>query len=237
MSGAILEGVRAGYGRLRRRVVLDGLDLTAAHGQVTAVVGANGVGKTTVFRVLLGFLSPWGGRVEVYGRPPAALRRRRGLGYLPESVALPVGFTASSLLREGARLAGLRGEHAEEAVCAVAAESGLEGFLDTPVETLSKGTGRRAALAFVRLGDPPLLLLDEPLSGLDPRSRAGLRSAIEAAARTAAVIVASHDLDEVERTADVVYVLDRGRVIRRLERRDLVGADLERIVLDSRPLE
>jgi ABC-2 type transport system ATP-binding protein len=236
-DGASLEAVRAGYGLLRRRVVLDGLDLIAAPGEVTAVVGANGVGKTTMFRVLLGFLSPWTGRVDVCGKAPAALRRRRGIGYMPESVALPVGFTAETLLREGARLAGLRGAEADAAVEAAASEAELEGSLRKPLESLSKGTGRRVALAYVRLGNPPLLLLDEPLSGLDPRSRVLLRSTIAAAARSATVIVASHDLGEVERTARVVYVLDRGRVIRRLEADEVAGADLEKIVLQTKSVE
>jgi ABC-type multidrug transport system ATPase subunit len=200
-------------------------------------VGANGVGKTTLFRVLLGFLTPWEGRVRVCGQSPGALRRRRGIGYLPESVALPSGYTLDGLLREGARLAGLRGERAEASVRAALSEVGLESARSRALGTFSKGMGRRAALAYARLGTPPLLLLDEPLSGLDPRSRAALRATIAAAAQDATVIVASHDLGEVERTAQVVYVLHRGRVVRRLEARELPGVDLEGIVLETEPLE
>jgi ABC-type multidrug transport system ATPase subunit len=232
-----LQGVRAGYGVLRRRVVLDGLDLEASPGQVTAVVGPNGVGKTTMFRVLLGFLGPWEGRVEVCGRPPNALRRHQGIGYLPESVALPAGYTLHALLREGARLSKIPQDRAVAEVEAAIDGSGLSESRDTPLSTLSKGMGRRAALAYARLGSPPLLLLDEPLSGLDPRSRARLREAIASASRQTTILVASHDLAEVQRTADVVYVMDRGRVVRKLEAHELPNVDLEGIVLDAEPLE
>jgi ABC-type multidrug transport system ATPase subunit len=232
-----LKGVRAGYGQLRRRVVLDGVDLAASSGQVTAIVGPNGAGKTTLFRVLLGFITPWEGQVDVAGRTPRQSRGRHGVGYLPESVTLPAGFTLGGLLREGARLAGMRGSRAETAIEAALESSGLGAAYQRPLSTFSKGMGRRAALAYVTLGAPPLLLLDEPLSGLDPRSRARLRETIEASADEATVLLASHDLSEVQRMAHVVLILDQGRVVRRLEAAELADADLERIVLEADPSE
>jgi ABC-type multidrug transport system ATPase subunit len=237
MDGVSLQGVRAGYGVLRRQIVLENVDLQASPGHVTALVGPNGVGKTTMLRVVMGFLAPWAGEVQVCGSPPDALRRRRGIGYLPESVALPPGYTLQGLLREGARLSRLRGSEADAAVDAAIEASALAGARDRPLETFSKGMGRRAALAYARLGNPPVLLLDEPLSGLDPRSRARLRDAIDSVARDSTVLIASHDLTEVQRSADVAYVMHRGRVVRRLGSHELPGVDLERIVLDAEPLQ
>lgn len=232
--GVRLDGVSAGYrSRWRRRRVLDGLDLHAEAGEVTAVVGRNGVGKTTVFRILLGFLSPWAGRVEVDGLAPARARSRFGIGYLPDSVTLPPGHTLASFLEVGSRLSGLRGADARRAIDAALMESGLESDYHRRLATYSKGMARRAALAYVRLGRPKLLLFDEPLSGLDPGSRARLRTTIRAAAPGATTLIAMHELLEVRRIADVIYVLDRGRAVRRVTPGEIGDEELEALLLDA----
>ena len=236
--GIRVRALVAGYGGLRRRRVLNDVDLTALPGQVTALVGPNGVGKTTFFRVLCGFLKAWSGEVVVNGLLPRENRRRNGLAYLPESVALPHGFTLNGLLAEGARLAGLRGAEAAAGIVEVLETSGLAESAHRSLTTFSKGMGRRAALAYSILGSPSVVLLDEPSSGLDPRSRVGLRETIERLrGRGATIVVASHDLLDVQRSADVAYVLDRGVVLRRMEGPELETSDLERIVLDSKAVD
>jgi ABC-type multidrug transport system ATPase subunit len=229
-----LSGVHLGYRWPRRRLVLEAIDFTAQPGQITAVVGPNGVGKTTFFRALLGFLEPWSGTVRIAGLTPKRHREEHGTGYLPDVVSFPRGYKVSELLAEGAQLSGLRGEKAARAVDEALEAVDLVATRKDPLHTLSKGMSRRIALAFVLLGAPRVLLLDEPLNGLDAKARASLRETIlRAKSHGTAVIVASHDLEVVQRIADVVYVLDRGRIQARIERSEMDGVDLEKLVLDA----
>jgi len=213
-GGVRVEGLRASYGRgPRRRPALRGVDLTAGPGSVTAVLGRNGAGKTTLFRVLLGFLAPDGGRVTVDGLDPARHRRGRGVGYLPERGALPRGWTVRGLLRRSLHLCPTRDGDPEGAVERALEEAGLAGRADERVETLSLGLGRRALLAFALMGEPTLLLLDEPLGGLDPPGRSELLDRVRALrGGGVTVLLASHDLVAVAGVADRAVVLGDGRV-------------------------
>lgn len=190
--------------------------MNAAPGDVTALVGANGAGKTTLFRVFLGFLSSRRGSVRIDGRSPRAHRRARGVGYLPESLRLPGGWRVGELFREGARLAGMPRAERPRAVYRALERTGFDrAALRAPLAGLSRGMARRVQLAYALVGDPGLILLDEPWSGLDPPSRARLRTTIRRIAGDGAtVIVASHELDEIQRTADRAVLLEGGRVAR-----------------------
>jgi ABC-type multidrug transport system ATPase subunit len=207
------SGVTVSYRRLWRRApVLRDLSLQADPGSVTAVVGPNGIGKTTLFRVLLGFLPVTSGQVQLGGLPPEEYRRRHGVAYLPEWVVLPRGWTAVQLLKEGARLSRLRGPQEDEAISGAWERAGLTPGDARRAESLSKGIRRRLALAFALIGEPRVVFLDEPLSGLDTESRARLRRIVaEVRDRGGTVILASHDLGEVERMADQVIQLGLAR--------------------------
>ncbi|MFC6752150.1 ABC transporter ATP-binding protein [Halorubrum tibetense] len=210
---ATLDGVTRTYGGI---VVLDDVSLSIRPG-VTAVVGPNGSGKSTLLGTLAEVTLPVDGAVD---RPtetddrgaelgdsavePSLVRR---VGYLPQRVPFRESFTARETLAFYARLVGDDPDAALESV-------GLKDASDRRVGALSGGMRRLLGIAQATIGDPPLVVLDEPASGLDPgmRERA-FRLAAENAAGGTAVVVSSHDLDLVDRYADRAVVLDRGTVV------------------------
>lgn len=197
--------------RYRGRVVLDRVSLEVPSGQRVAVVGPNGAGKTTLLRTLVG-LVPYEGTVEVDGldarRQPVEARRR--IGYVPQLLSFPQHLTAAEVV---ALVQELRGAVPDPAP--LLGEAGLTEHARKPVRELSGGMLRRLGVAVARVGDPPLLVLDEPTSYLDRDGEGWLvRWLREAAHRT--VIVASHQLRGLDRLVDRVVVLDRGHVVRDL---------------------
>ena len=204
----ILDGVRKVYGG--REVVRD-LSYRLVPGEVVALVGHNGAGKTTQIKMMLGLVRPDGGLLQVLGADPAQGRHaRRALGYLPESVQFHPSFTARETLGFYARLKGLPfGGHD-----ALFARVGLADSADRPVRGYSKGMRQRLGLAQAILGQPSLLLLDEPTSGLDPALRRELYGIVADLAREGAtVMLSSHALTELEGEAGRVIVMNRGRLI------------------------
>jgi ABC-2 type transport system ATP-binding protein len=206
-----LDGVRKRYGR--RDALLD-VDLAVPAGSAIGLLGPNGAGKTTALRLLLGFTRPTAGRVSVQDRDPGDPRSREGLGYLPERMALPGRMTVAGVLALHAGLAGLAGAEARRAIDAVLERTGIAQRADDRVGGLSKGLLQRVGFAQALLGEPRILLLDEPASGLDPIGIRDAREWIgEARARGATVLVSSHGLSEVERVCDRVAILHEGRVV------------------------
>ena len=208
-----VEDLRASYRRgLRSVAVLDGLSLTVEPGQVAAVLGPNGAGKTTLLHVLAGFKRPDRGRCAVGGQSPAQYRRRHGCGYLPESLVFPRAWTCRDVLARSADLSASPPER--QAVFSRAVQrSGLDSAaLGKRVLACSKGMRQRLGLAHALAGEPAVVVLDEPFSGLDAQARAALRDELRTARdRGAAVLFASHETAEAHRLADRVYILRAGR--------------------------
>lgn len=218
---------RAAEGRVR---ALDGVSLEVAPGTALGIVGPNGAGKSTLIRLLLGFLRPTSGEVLIGGLPPRAYVERHGIGYVPESVAIPRRWTVRGALGAFAALGEV--PDAGGRIEAVLRTLGLEELRGRRVGALSKGNLQRLALAQALLGDRRLLLLDEPLNGLDPVWVARLRGILaewRAADPERILLVISHNLHEVERATDRVAVLAGGRVRAEGETRALAsgGAGLE----------
>jgi ABC-2 type transport system ATP-binding protein len=215
-----LRGIVRTYGR--RRAVA-GVSLEVAAGEAVLLVGRNGAGKTTLLRVAAGFLDPDAGEVIVDGVAMSADRARAQarLGYLPEHAPAPGELTVREHLylrarqkRAGAGTAGAAGGAAAEA--AVDRAIALAGLGDTTrqtIATLSKGFRQRVGLADALLGDPPLVILDEPTSGMDPIQVVQLREHLIAAARDRAVLVSSHAVSDLEALASRVAVLRAGELV------------------------
>jgi ABC-2 type transport system ATP-binding protein len=210
MPALELASVTKRYGR---RAALCEVSLALAPGHALGLLGPNGAGKTTALRLLLGFARPSAGAVRLGGLDPRRPEARRGVGYLPERLALPARARVRGFLRLHAALAGLSGADRDQEVDEVLAATGLADRADDRLGELSKGLRQRVGFAQALLGRPELLLLDEPTSGLDPLGIRDARGWIALAReRGATVLVSSHVLSEVERTCDEIAILHEGRV-------------------------
>jgi ABC-type multidrug transport system ATPase subunit len=211
MDGVVKE-YRVGLmgGRVR---ALAGVSLEVESGASLGIVGPNGAGKSTLIRLLLGYIRPTRGTVAVDGVAPRAYVERSGIGYVPERVDIPPRWRVRGALTTYALLSDL--DQVPDRVDAVLGLMGLQELADRRVGALSKGNLQRLGLAQALLGPRALLVLDEPTDGLDPEWIARVREILrgwraEDPART--LLFASHNLDEIERIADRVVVLDDGRV-------------------------
>lgn len=215
----LAEALFVSYGGLggvlrgRRRHALRGASLDVRAGEIVALVGPNGAGKSTLLKTLLGLVRAESGRCLVGGEDPGRYRRRRGVGYMPETVVLPRGWKARDLLCRAVDLS-VPLEEREEAYAQAVARAGFEAdaaALSRRATKCSNGTQRRIWMACALAGDPEIVLLDEPFVGLDLPARGRLRSILRSARQGgAAVLVASHELAEVVRVADRVVLLKDG---------------------------
>jgi ABC-2 type transport system ATP-binding protein len=199
--------------RYGARSALDGVTLQLEAGSALGLLGPNGAGKTTALRLLLGFAAPDSGGATLRGRDPADPESRRGVGYLPERLVLPERATVRGFLLLQAGLAGLARYAREKAVDRAIEQVGIRDRGRDRIGGLSKGLRQRVGFANALLGEPELLILDEPSSGLDPLGVRDARGWIQAAReRGCSVLVSSHTLSEVERICDQIAILNEGRV-------------------------
>jgi ABC-2 type transport system ATP-binding protein len=188
---------------------LERLSLEIPEGAVYGILGPNGAGKTTFLRLVMGFVFPTSGTLDRGGLPPASI------GYLPERAFYPLRFSIRNYLNTLARLVGLTGSAQHEEVARLLRQVGLVEVADQRLGACSRGMLQRLGLAQALLGDPDLLVLDEPALGLDPSGQVFMReqiSALDQAGKT--VLLSSHHLDEVTRVCTHVAVLSQGRLVR-----------------------
>jgi ABC-2 type transport system ATP-binding protein len=207
------EGLVKWFGKVE---ALAGLDLLARSGQVTAVLGPNGAGKTTFVRAVATLIRPNAGRLSVAGtdvaRHPEKVRQVIGLA--GQYAAVEPTMTGRENLRMVARLFGLSRRQAAAGTDEVLSRLGLDGVADRLVKTYSGGLRRRLDLGASLVGAPRLLLLDEPTTGLDPRSRGQLWDAIrDLVAQGTDVLLTTQYLDEADQLAGQIAIIDHGKVI------------------------
>jgi ABC-2 type transport system ATP-binding protein len=221
MSSATIEvtGLRKRFGPA---VALDGMSFTVAPGQVTGFVGPNGAGKTTTMRVILGLDAPDEGTALVGGRPYASLRRPlRHVGSLLDASALQPSRTGRNHLLWLAHSQGLTAQRVDEVI----GGAGLETAARRRAGGYSLGMRQRLGVAAAMLGDPPVLMLDEPFNGMDPEGIVWMRGYLRSlAAEGRAVLVSSHLMSELQDAAEHLVIVGRGKVIADTSTRDLLAA-------------
>jgi ABC-2 type transport system ATP-binding protein len=201
--------------RYGRRLAVDDVSLTVERGEVMGLLGPNGSGKTTFLRVLAGYLHPTSGtaRIADLDVVEESLRARQRVGYVPEDTPLYPGMDVAEFLTFMGRLKGLAGRDVAVGVDAAVERLGLQTFRRVQIGRLSHGYRQRVAVAQALLGDPDLLILDEPTNGLDPRQIIEVRQLIRSLAGERTILVTSHILAEIERVADRVAILLDGRLL------------------------
>jgi len=199
----------------RRRVrALKDLDLNLGPGDIVGLVGPNGSGKTTTFRLAAGLVGADRGSVSLFGAAPDSLAARSRLGYMPEQPGFPGTHTPCELLHFVGRIFGMDRRVRENRIGELSDLVSLHGFLKRRMSGLSKGMVKRTGLATALINEPELLLLDEPLEGVDPLGSIAIKKHLrDLAGKGAAVLISSHILSDVEELCDFLVILNEGSVI------------------------
>ena len=189
--------------------------LVVREGEILGIAGPNGAGKSTLISMMLGYLRPTSGAVEIGGVPARTYVEQNGIGYLSELISINPKWRADSALKRYATLAGLSNDEIPRRVDYVIDLLGLAEHRAKKVKALSKGNLQRLGLAQALLRDERILVLDEPTHGLDPVWTQRFRDIVgELRRQDRTMLIASHNLDELQRLADRVAIIDRGRLQR-----------------------
>jgi len=201
--------------RFGNTIALAGVSFTAEKGRILGLVGPNGAGKTTLMRILTGYYYPADGTALVNGHDVTAeqLATRRLIGYMPESIPLYDDMIVDEYLTFIGNARGLFSETLKDRLVWVKENCGLAPVWKHPISEISKGFRQRAGLAQALIHDPEILILDEPMTGLDPLQIIGIRRLITALKKNKTIIFSTHIFQEVKAMADRIVILNDGRLI------------------------
>lgn len=229
MTAILLDRVsktyRRSWGRAAFPAVTD-ISISIVEGEAFGFIGANGAGKSTTIKMLTGALMPTAGRLELFGCPVSDPQSRRGLGYVPENPSLPDLLTPLEVLSMALKLHGVRVVNVRHHCMEWLERFSLADVATKPIRTFSKGMTQRVALAHALAIKPRLLILDEPLSGLDPVGRKEVVDILERYHREGGTLFfSSHVLHDVERLADRYGLIHKGELKTIQSPNELVGSD------------
>jgi len=198
-----------------RLIAVNDMSLEVPRGSIFGLLGPNGAGKTTTLKLLLGLQRPTAGRAEVFGQPcgPNAIGVRSMIGYLPTHPKLPGNLRPTEYLDLLGQLCRLPRELRKPRFASLLRAVGLLGATDQKIQTFSTGMCTRLGIAASLVGDPPLLLWDEPTAGLDPSARRFTIDLIRELGKTRTVVIATHILSDIDLICDHVGVMHEGRMI------------------------
>lgn len=199
---------------MRRVVAVKDISFQVDRGDIFGFLGPNGAGKTTTIKILTGLIRPSSGKAELFGQSVPSQKALARIGFLPENPYVYPYLTPTEFVELCGRLSGLRAGAARERTRQVLDQVGIAYAADRPVRRLSKGMLQRTGLAAALVGDPELLILDEPMSGLDPVGRKEVRDLIlEERRRGRTIFFSTHILNDVETLCDRVTILRKGEVV------------------------
>lgn len=236
LKGVVKDYERSHLGRVTLTRGLDGLDLEVRSGEIFGLLGLNGNGKTTSMKTALGLLRATSGTVEVFGRAPGSPDSLRDVGYLPELPYFYPSMTPREALRFYGTLSGLSGAEVADRTGPLLERVGLADAADRPAKEFSKGMLQRLGLAQAVLHKPRLLLLDEPVSGLDPLAVHDVRQLLRSLNEEGVtMLLASHSISDVERLCHRVGIVVKGKMARLVEQKEWVAepGHLEKIFVDT----
>lgn len=207
-----LQSLSKNFGPIK---AVSDVSFSVSEGEVLGLLGPNGAGKSTTMKILSGFLAPSSGTASVCGFDVLAkpIQAKRQLGYLPEGAPAYPDMTPRSFLKFIAAIRGFGGREAKLRIGKAVERANLQGVLEQPIDTLSKGYKRRVGLAQALLHDPKVLVLDEPTDGLDPNQKHEVRALINELKPDKAIIISTHLLEEVEAICTRAVIIAKGQIV------------------------
>jgi ABC-2 type transport system ATP-binding protein len=226
-------GLTKYYGDIK---AVDGISFEIGSGEIIGFLGPNGAGKTTTMQMLTGYLAPTKGSANISGYDvwKNTMEVKKLIGYLPENNPLYPDMYVYDFLVFFAQLKGFVPSKIKEEIMKVSEICSIQDILGRKIEHLSKGYKQRVGLAQAILGDPEILILDEPTVGLDPNQIVEIRELIKSLGKEKTVILSTHILQEVEQTCNRVIVIHRGKIVKDAKLSELIGEHLE-FVIETEP--
>ena len=207
-----INNLKKNYGNVK---AVNNISFTIGDGEIVGFLGSNGAGKSTTLKILSGYLTPTNGQVRInnFDISQNSQEIKKIIGYLPESNPLYNDMVVYDLLEFTAKIRNIAGLDFKNALDKVVKQCGLKGVLHKNISECSKGYKQRVGLACAMIHNPKILILDEPVTGLDPNQIVEIRELIKKLGKEKLVLMSSHILQEIEATVDRIIIIDKGKIV------------------------